>query len=240
MEQPTYSRRELLKIAGIGALGLGFSRLEGIAEAATKSENQDVQALSIANHILRTIDSTKAGLSTYGYRRVYEQYSNAIKSAREYSQEKDWETSKEYKGLELIALKERADILFDKVGANIIIPGESISIKDMPVIKANHPLNNIYVGNNLFKALEDYETMLKILRESEKKGLPDYVGKSILGEYGKLPSVESVYRKMSQTIKMLMENAPKKYHAPLNNKMKVIDKELQKLNKGQVNAKVLV
>lgn len=272
MTQPVdYGRRDFLRYAGIlGAglvlpnalksLGTPISPLEAKAaeyqakyQKATKI--QDPNASGIAKIILQGIRNTNRSVETNQpislilYGEIYNTYDHAIESVKkyfEYAKNPDWRIAREYKGLEVVALMWQANFLMGIVNRNIIFTGETIKIEGLPIIKANHKIGDAYTGNNLFRALQNYERVLQILSESkgkgsvDYKGLPNFVGAGILGDFGEVASPQKVYERMSKTIQLLMGNADKKYYTALERKKKQVDKKLENLNKQRASAKSLV
>ncbi|MBI2659121.1 hypothetical protein HYX05_03425 [Candidatus Woesearchaeota archaeon] len=248
MTQSTdYGRRNFLYnllVAGAAtALPKQFSPLEATAAEAGKkfqSVKRPDGPSEIAELILQNINKLNRfhkngnSVSPLVYRDVSADYALAAESARKNSTSSDADKSGEYKGLEVVALMWQAELLRNKVRVNIVTD-ETIQIAGLPKINAKRNLGDAYIGDNLFKALQNYERVAVILQK-HGQNLPNEVGIGILGEYGTIATPYWVYYRMNQTITKLLETADKRYHSALQKKKKKVDQQLERLKLASFKA----
>ncbi|MBI2650330.1 hypothetical protein HYX04_03375 [Candidatus Woesearchaeota archaeon] len=251
MAQSTYiGRRDFLRYAALGASlavpialrNIGaLSPLEATAAEAGKeyqtAKTQDIPS-EIATIILQNINKlnkfykNNETMSPLVYYDISADYDLAVNAAHNRSKASNLEKLKEYSGLEVVARMWHADLLLNKVRVNIVTDG-AIEINGLPKIVAKRKLGDAYIGDNLFKALENYERVAGILQKSEDK-MPNQVGVGILGDYGRVATPYLVYYRMSQTISQLLQNADKRYHPALQKKKRAVDQQLERLKRASV------
>ena len=208
----------------IGGLPYNISHpsLERIAEAGqtkkTPEIRQDGTAYDIGNLIYQAIKETEKGRSTNGYRTAYEDCERAIDAARKSYASLSPEDTRyaQFKSLEIVAKMRQAKILLDS-GNNIIKPGEKIKVKDLDELYANAKLNSGNTKFNHYKALENYLAVLDILQEAKERGirLPINVDHPQLAGNGTVANPQTVYKKMDDTIKLIMQNDPNDKNIPI-------------------------
>lgn len=169
---------------------------------------QDAQAL--ASRLKGLITET-----TIDYKGSFTAYNNVINDAQSLEQRPSTESERiTYTSIRIIALMYQADLLVKKAGNNIV-KNETINLAGFnKTVASTKSTDEFY---NKLKALENYETVMRIHEDVEKAGqmLPKNIGYR-MGLYGDIASRNFVNEKMYEVITALLgsPNLPAQYHAP--------------------------
>lgn len=241
----TFSRRTFL-LGGLGAAGAyaasrtplaqklidyAASPLETALGGHSPTPKSTPENLQV-NHDAQDLVSRLKGLirrPTIDYREVFIAYNQIINDAQNFEQKSSTESERlTYTALRTIALMYQADLLVNKAGNNVV-KSESIRLTGFDDTTASRRATDSFY--NKLKALENYETVMRINDDVEKEGhrLPKSIPQ--MGLFGDIASRNFVNKKMYEVVTKLLEtpNLPEQYIAPFRRRAY----ELAQLNLAQ-------
>ena len=189
-------------------------------------DGEEVQAYELADKIAEALKDSNIAVQRkkgpHVFAEISDRYQEVIDDAKRLSEGDDWGSTRQYSGLEIIARMWRAKMT-SELGANIVT-GPMVSIDGIPNLYQNHKVGSNYIVNNLLKALQDYERVEEIWHEAAKQGkkFPDTVGIRVLGDNGRIATLDTVYKRMVTTLERIDRQTNGRYSDILTQKISQI------------------